>query len=57
LVTGRARPELPEAEHARHATEMLINKILARAAGHDLQAEFRATEDEVREIFTELVSG
>jgi len=57
LVTGRARPELPEAEHARHATETLINKILARNGGRDLQAEFSATEDEVREVFTELVSG
>jgi [glutamine synthetase] adenylyltransferase / [glutamine synthetase]-adenylyl-L-tyrosine phosphorylase len=56
LITGRARPELPEAEHARQATEALINKILNRDSSRDLQAEFRATEDEVREIFTELVS-
>jgi glutamate-ammonia-ligase adenylyltransferase len=57
LITGRARPELPEAEHARQATEALLNKILNRDSSRDLQAEFRETEDEVRKIFTELVSG
>src|SRR5262249_40660978 len=57
LVTGRARPELPEAEHARQATDALIDKILNRDSNRDLQAEFSATEHEVRKIFTELVSG
>jgi glutamate-ammonia-ligase adenylyltransferase len=55
LVTGRARPELPEAEHARHATEALVNKILARDAGRDLQGELDATEDDVRELFLQVV--
>src|SRR5260370_10012176 len=57
LGTGRARTELPEAEHARHATEALVNKILERDASRDLQEELRATAEEVREIFTKVVRG
>jgi [glutamine synthetase] adenylyltransferase / [glutamine synthetase]-adenylyl-L-tyrosine phosphorylase len=57
MVTGRARPELPEAEHARHATEALVNKILARDPSNDLQAELRATAEEIREIFMAVVRG
>jgi glutamate-ammonia-ligase adenylyltransferase len=60
LVTGRARPELPAAEHARQATEALVNAILWRSDGrrdlHDLQSELRATQQRVREIFVKMVS-
>jgi [glutamine synthetase] adenylyltransferase / [glutamine synthetase]-adenylyl-L-tyrosine phosphorylase len=56
LVTGRARPELPQAEHARHATMSLVNRILGHDPGRDLQAELNATKERVRSIFTDLIS-
>ncbi|HEY6307311.1 MAG TPA: hypothetical protein VI488_12725 [Candidatus Angelobacter sp.] len=55
LVTGRARPELPEAEHARRVTQALVNRILGRDSSHDLETELKATEDEVRSIFAGLI--
>lgn len=55
LVTGRARPELPEAEHARQATVLLVNRILGRDSGVDVQTELDATKHEVRNIFVEVV--
>jgi len=57
LVTGRARPELPAAEHARHATEALVNRILSRPAGHDLQGELDVTAVNVRNIFNGVLSA
>ena len=57
LVTGRARPELPAAEHARQATESLVSRILNRPIGHDLQAELDSTAVRVREAFTRIVSA
>ena len=57
LVTGRARPELPAAEHARQATEELVSRILNRSNGHDLQAELDSTATKVREAFTRIVSS
>lgn len=57
LVTGRARPELPAAEHARQATESLVSRILNRPNGHDLQAELDSTAVRVREAFTRIVSA
>jgi [glutamine synthetase] adenylyltransferase / [glutamine synthetase]-adenylyl-L-tyrosine phosphorylase len=57
LVTGRARPELPAAEHARHATEVLVSRILQRAANdHGLQAELDRTAGRVREIFANVLT-
>lgn len=56
LVTGRARPELPSAEHARHSTEALVNRILNRSNGRDLQAELNSTAVKVREAFVRLLS-
>lgn len=56
LVTGRARPELPAAEHARHSTEALVNRILNRSNGRDLQAELNSTAVKVREAFVRLLS-
>ncbi|HEY6253576.1 MAG TPA: hypothetical protein VI685_26760, partial [Candidatus Angelobacter sp.] len=54
LVTGRARPELPAAEHARQATENLVKRILNRPSGHDLQAELDLTAIKVREAFVRI---
>jgi glutamate-ammonia-ligase adenylyltransferase len=55
LVTGRARPELPEAQHARAAVEKLVNRILKRREGDDLQAELESTAQRVRAIFERIV--
>jgi glutamate-ammonia-ligase adenylyltransferase len=55
VVTGRARPELPAAEHPRQATETMVNRILGREADQDLQARLRATQEEVREMFTKIL--
>lgn len=57
LVTGRARPELPEAEHAREATEKLVNRILEREPSHDLQAELEDTQSDIRRIFLGLIGA
>jgi len=55
LVTGRARPELPEAEHARGAVEKLVNKILGQASGKDLQAQLNQAAERVRAIFEQMI--
>jgi glutamate-ammonia-ligase adenylyltransferase len=55
LVTGRARPELPEAEHARVVAEALVNRILRRDGRRDLQKELDMTKDEVRGIFAAVI--
>ena len=57
LVTGRARPELPNAEHARHSTESLVRKILGRDRQTDLQAELERTAAAVRQTFTRIMSS
>jgi hypothetical protein len=54
LVTGRARPELPTADHARQATEKIVNGILKLALS-DLQAELSNTQNAVRAIFADVV--
>lgn len=56
LVTGRARPALPEAEHARAATVALVNRIL-EGGQQDLQAELDATKKRVRDVFLEMVGA
>jgi glutamate-ammonia-ligase adenylyltransferase len=55
LVTGRARPELPEAQHARAAVEKLVNRILTREESNDLQSELERTGQRVRTIFERIV--
>jgi glutamate-ammonia-ligase adenylyltransferase len=55
LVTGRARPELPEAQHARAAVEKLVNRILAREENNDLQGELEQTAKRVRTIFDAII--
>jgi [glutamine synthetase] adenylyltransferase / [glutamine synthetase]-adenylyl-L-tyrosine phosphorylase len=55
LVTGRARPELPTAEHARQATERIVNRIL-ETEHQDLQAELLRTQEEVRNIFVNTLT-
>jgi [glutamine synthetase] adenylyltransferase / [glutamine synthetase]-adenylyl-L-tyrosine phosphorylase len=57
LVTGRARPDLPAAEHARQATENLVGRILSRHGNGDLQAKLEATAIRVRQIFTRLLNA
>jgi glutamate-ammonia-ligase adenylyltransferase len=57
LVTGRARPELPSAEHARHATEALVRKILNRPNHGDVQQELESTAHRVREIFNQVLGN
>jgi glutamate-ammonia-ligase adenylyltransferase len=55
LVTGSARPELPQAEHQRYMTERMVNKILGRAAIPNLQAELVDTQSRVRETFFRMI--
>ncbi|HET9365230.1 MAG TPA: hypothetical protein VFP71_09515, partial [Candidatus Angelobacter sp.] len=55
LVTGKARPELPLAEHLRMATEKIVSRILGTEY-RDLQAELRNTQEEVRSIFVNVLS-
>jgi hypothetical protein len=57
LVTGRARPELPSAEHARHATVALVRKILNRPNHGDVQQELESTAHRVREIFNQVLGN
>jgi len=56
LVTGRARPELPTAGHAREATRRLVNEILSRQASDDLQSELQQTQEHVRSIFLQVIA-
>jgi methylphosphotriester-DNA--protein-cysteine methyltransferase len=56
-VSGRARPELPEAEHARAAVEKLVSSILDRDPQQNLQAQLEATAVRVRRIFEQMVQG
>ena len=56
LVTGRARPELPAAEHARGAVNRLVAKILG-SAEIDLQREFDVCAGRVRTIFQQVVTS
>ena len=56
LVTGRPRPELPAAEHARAATESLVNRILNRPIGSSLQNDLDTMQKKVREIFLRMMT-
>jgi glutamine synthetase adenylyltransferase len=56
LVTGRARPELPEAEHARGAVEGLVGEILKTAKPGNLQDWLQETAETMRRIFESLVT-
>ena len=55
LVTGKARPELPVAEHARQATEKMAGRILGTGMERDLQSKLRETQEKVRRLFTRIV--
>jgi [glutamine synthetase] adenylyltransferase / [glutamine synthetase]-adenylyl-L-tyrosine phosphorylase len=57
LVTGRARPELPTAEHARQATEKMVGRILGGPLAKDLQAALLEIQSQVREIFLGMIAG
>jgi len=54
LVTGRARPELPAAEHARQATERLASRMLQRPRSENLQAELEKSAVRVRQVFNSV---
>jgi len=55
LVTGRARPELPEAEHARAAVEKLVSGILDRDPRQNLQVQLEETAVRIRKMFEQIV--
>lgn len=55
LVTGRARPELPAAEHARNSVSELVKAIAGRNDGKDLQGELDAAARMVNVIFHDTV--
>jgi [glutamine synthetase] adenylyltransferase / [glutamine synthetase]-adenylyl-L-tyrosine phosphorylase len=57
LVTGRARPELPVAEHARLATEKMVGRILGTNSDRDLQSKLRETQEQVRLLFTKIIGA
>lgn len=55
LVTGRARPELPAAEHARQSTVSLVARVLNHQNRIELQEELGSTAVRVRQIFSKLL--
>ncbi|HKR96195.1 MAG TPA: hypothetical protein VJW55_12560, partial [Candidatus Angelobacter sp.] len=55
LVTGKAQPELPAAEHPRMATEKIVSRTL-ETEYRDLQAQLHDTQEEVRSIFINLLN-
>jgi glutamate-ammonia-ligase adenylyltransferase len=57
LVTGRARPELPVAEHARQATEKMVGRILGAGTDRELQSKLQETQAQVRLLFRKIVGA
>ena len=57
IVTGRARPEIPAAEHTRQSTENLTGQMLGRDVRNALQRELDQTREQVRRIFLGLIDG
>jgi glutamine synthetase adenylyltransferase len=57
LVTGRARPELPEAEHARSAVEDLVCTVLGQNETGDTQQKLNITAERVRAIFRQILES
>jgi glutamate-ammonia-ligase adenylyltransferase len=55
LVTGRARPELPEAEHARQSVEHLTHKILGCPEKENVQLRLAETAKGVRSMFLDVI--
>jgi [glutamine synthetase] adenylyltransferase / [glutamine synthetase]-adenylyl-L-tyrosine phosphorylase len=55
LVTGRARPELPAAEHARKAVEGMVNRTLYRPVDRNLQPELTTMQQQMRRLFTRII--
>ena len=55
LVTGRARPELPAAEHARNAVEKLVHTDLGWNGKKNLQQELDTAAERVRALFQNTV--
>jgi glutamate-ammonia-ligase adenylyltransferase len=57
LVTGRARPELPAAEHARAAVEDLAGNILGQNETGDTQHRLNITAERVRATFRRILES
>lgn len=57
LVTGRARPELPEAEHARAVVEDMVHTYLRQKNRGDLQQRLSLTAEKVRSIFRRILQS
>ena len=57
LVTGRSGAELPSSEHARHAIEVLVNRMMQRPHSQDLQRELDETATRVRVVFNEYLKA
>jgi glutamate-ammonia-ligase adenylyltransferase len=55
LVTGRARPELPAAVHARKAVEGMVSRMLDRPVDGSLQSELSAMQQRVRRVFIRII--
>lgn len=55
LVTGRARPELPEAEHARAVVQDLVHNVLRQKEPGDVQQRLNVTAEKVRSIFSRIL--
>jgi glutamine synthetase adenylyltransferase len=57
LATGRARPELPAAEHARTTVEGLVYTILPQKEVGDVQQYLNLTAEKVRTIFRRILES
>jgi glutamate-ammonia-ligase adenylyltransferase len=57
LAVGRARKWLPGTEHARKVTEDLVSKILDRDFPEGLEAELQRTCQQVRGIYSAVLSS
>ena len=57
LVTGRARPELPAAEHARAVVEGLVHTILRQKEPGDVQQRLNVTAEGIRSIFRRMLES
>ena len=57
LVTGRARPELPDSEHARAVVEDMVHAILRLKEPGDVQQQLNRTAEKVRSIFRRILES
>ena len=57
LVTGRARPELSAAEHARTVVQDLVHTILRQKESGDVQQRLNLSAEKVRAIFRRILQS